>query len=324
MFAPCYALFSSSSSPLSKSIIAFLKRQLTDKAFTSLFHSTTPHLITHLMTLVTLTPHYEGVLTGYGLEDFHKSLIQLSRQKEKEGTLSPGEWLCRAGDGCVLTLLLHVKTSLYSQFRVERQWEWMVLLRALFDTLDACVVKGAVMRMTIDLLVHLLDESHSRFAQKEGGPEATLHLLSHLMHKLLTLAWPTDRPIDSADSVKATSHPTDLTAEDVGQHIRYVTLTMVRFADSEAKQRLVAPVLRSFLELVPPSHGLMLDRLQLLARHPCLEGMLPSSATASLDSLLSSFLLCFDDLSGHLGHGLHAPDSARPVESTAAEESRAH
>ena len=295
-FSWCYALYSSSSltfSSLSKSIVAFLKRHLTDKAFTQLFHTHTPHLINHLLTLTTLTPHH-SVLPSYTTDDFTKSLIQLSRQRDPKGLLSPGEWLCRPGEGCCLTVLLHVRTSLYGEYRRERQWRWMGVIRAVMGVLDVCLARGYVMRMLLDLLIHLLEDGHRRFGVEEDGPHVAVHLLTQLLQRVLALAW---QGVVEQGGVKQSSAQTDLSAEELGQHSRYATLRLVAYADTEEKRKEVATALQAFLSLIPSTLPL-LDQLRLLRGNPRMEHVMPAGPT-SLSSLLSSFLSCFDDLSGH-------------------------
>ena len=298
-FACCYALYTSSSPTslsLAKSIIAFLKRQLTDKAFNQLFNAHTPPLLHHLLTLTTLTPVHPSTLPSYTTDDFTKSLIQLSRQRDREGLLSPGEWLCRPGEGCCLTLLLHVRTSLYAEYRRERQWRWMGVVKAVMDVLGSYLARGYVLRMLLDLLIHMLDDAHLRFREEEGGPYIAVTLLAELLQRVLTLAW---TGVVGQDGVKKTSAHTDLSADELGQHARYALLMLVRFADTEEKQMEVAAALRFFRDLPPGTPFLLQPHLKLLRGHICMEGLLPAPTSESLSSLLSSFLSCFDDLSGH-------------------------
>ena len=298
VFASCYALYSGSSStpPLSKAIIALLKRHLTDKVFTHLFHSHTPQLIARLLTLVTLAPQH-AALPSYTEDDFTKSLIQLSRQRDKDGVLSPGEWLCRGGEGCCMPLLLHVRTRLYSEYREERQWRWVGVLRRLMDVLDGCLAKGYVLRLLLDTLIGMLDESADRFKDRDGGAHVSVDLIAHLLQRVLTLAWhglPTGQ-----DSAKGTTAHTDMSSDELGRHVRYATLMLVRYATTEDTQAIVRPVLRAIRDLIPPSHTVF-ERLTVLDAHPCVTGLVPRADAASLSSLLSSCLLCFDDLSAHI------------------------
>ena len=277
-------------------LVTFLKKDLTDRTFQSLYksHPAAP-IVCQLMSLVVLSPSH-AALPSYGVDELSKSLIQLAQQKAANATsTSVSDLLCRPGDEQLLSILMHVRASLYSEYRAERQWLWLRSLETVIERLGVSVARGYVCAALLDCLVPLLDDSDERFPPHAGYVAG---LITALMQRVVSVAWQ-----GGADEggEKGTSGHTDMTAQQISQHVRFVILVLLNYASTEQRCEKVRNGVQSLIASAPAIHPSILPLLALLTTHPCMASLSLQSSPAlpSLAAVLSTFLSCFDSLSDH-------------------------
>ena len=296
LFSLLYSLYADDAAATRDSadrLVVFLKRELTDRTFQSLYksHPAAP-IVCQLLSLVALSPSH-AALPSYGVDELGKSLIQLAQQKAANPTsTSVSDLLLRPGDDQLLHIVLHVRASLYSEYMSERQWLWLQALETVIKRLGDSVARGYVCSALLDCLVALLDESDDRFPDHVGSVAA---LIAALMQRVASVAWQsgTDEASD-----KGTSGHTDMTTEQVGQRVRFVILLLLNYATTDDRCDRIRRLVSSLIASVPANSHTIFSPLSLLSRHPCITS-LPCPYPASLPSALSSFLFSFDDLSDH-------------------------
>ena len=319
LFSLLYSLYAHDAAAMRESadrLVAFLKRELTERTFQSLYksHPAAP-IVCQLLSLVALSPSHSA-LPSYGVDELSKSLIQLAQQKAASATAtSVSDLLCRPGDDQLLPIVLHVRAALYSECLHERQWLWLQALETVIERLGDSVARGSVCCTLLDCLLPLLDESDERFRDHAGYE---VGLTAALMQRVASVAWQ-----GGADERgdKGTSGHTDMTAQQVGQHLRFVTLALINYATTDERRDRVRGFIASLITSVPATAQSILSPLSLLSRHPCVV-LLPCPPPPSLASVLSSFLSSFDDLSDHtstkcmlpLLHALYSELSTRQHE----------
>ena len=304
LFSLLYSLYAHDAAAMRESadrLVSFLKRELTDRTFQSLYksHPAAP-IVCQLLSLVALSPSHTA-LPSYGVDELSKSLIQLAQQKAANATAtSVSDLLCRPGDDQLLPIILHVRASLYSDYMHERQWLWLRALETVIERLGDSVARGYVCSALLDCLVPLLDESDDRFTAHVGY---VVGLTAALMQRVVNVSWQGGA---DEDGEKGTSGQTDMTAPQVGQHLRFVILALVNYATTDDRCNTVRGLISSLGASVPTSAQSILSPLSLLSRHPCI-AVLPCPSPPSLTSVLSSFLSSFDDLSDHTNTGSMLP-----------------
>ena len=190
LFSLLYSLYAHDSPATRESadrLMAFLKRELTDRMFQSLYksHQIAP-IVCQLLSLVALAPSH-AALPSYGVDELSKSLIQLAKQKAANPTsTSVSDLLHRAGDDQLLPIILHVRAELYSEYMHERQWLWLRALETVIERLGDSVARGYVCAALLDCLVPLLDESDGRFPAHAGYVAG---LTAALMQRVASVAW---------------------------------------------------------------------------------------------------------------------------------------
>ena len=319
LFSLLYSLYAHEAPAIRESaarLVAYLKKELTERTFQSLYksHPAAP-IVCQLMSLVALSPSHTA-LPSYGVDELSKSLIQLAQQKSANPTAtSVSDLLCRAGDDHLLPIILHVRASLHSEYMHERQWLWLRALEAIIERLGDSVARGYVCCALLDCLVPWVDESDERFPAHAGYVAG---LIAALMQRVARVAW--EGGADEGGE-KGSSGSTDMTAQQVGRHIRLVVLALVNYATTIERSDRARGHISALVALVPAAAHSILSPLSVLLGHSCIS-LLPCPPPPSLEAVLSAYLSCFDDLSDHtntacllpLLRALHSELSSRRTE----------